>query len=133
MEPVKVVIRYKDGKVLKGFTKDFFPNKMIFHFQPQEQTAGESVMVKVVEMKAVFFVKDFTGNADFVERNQFNEGDRPTGRKVKIIFYDGEVLVGTTMGYEPKRIGFFMIPSDSESNNLRVFVVNDAVKEFHYL
>jgi hypothetical protein len=27
MEPVKVVVRYSSGKVVKGFTQDFLPNK----------------------------------------------------------------------------------------------------------
>ena len=31
MEPTKVVARYIDGRVIKGFTQDFFPNKDSFH------------------------------------------------------------------------------------------------------
>jgi len=29
MEKIKVVVRYSDGKLIKGFTQDFFPNKSI--------------------------------------------------------------------------------------------------------
>ena len=31
MEPVKVVVRYLNGKVIKGVTQDFSPNKDRFH------------------------------------------------------------------------------------------------------
>ena len=36
MERLKVVARYKDGKVIKGFTHDFFPNKDRFHLFPPD-------------------------------------------------------------------------------------------------
>ena len=29
MEPVKVVVRYVNGKRVKGFSQDFFPNKAL--------------------------------------------------------------------------------------------------------
>lgn len=90
-------------------------------------------MVAISELKAVFFVKDFKGDFRYVERKQFNEDDRQAGRKVEVTFYDGEVMVGTTVGYDPKRIGFFVIPIDSQCNNLRIFVVNESVKQFRYL
>ncbi len=40
------------------------------------------------------------------------EGHNITGRKVKVLFKDGEVLVGSTMGYDIKRLGFFLFPAD---------------------
>ena len=128
-----MIIRYRNGKLLKGFTNDFFPNKPAFHFQPQDQAGEQAIVVTVAELKAVFFVKDFQGDSRYTERKQFKEGDRLTGRKVEVTFYDDEVLVGVTMGYDPKRIGFFMIPADPTSNNLRIFVVTKAMKQFRYL
>lgn len=68
------------------------------------------------ELKSVFFVKDFKGDPGYTAR-RFEESDRPTGRKVEVTFYDGEVIVGATMGYDPKRIGFFVIiPADSQQS-----------------
>ena len=49
--------------------------------------------------------------------------------KLKITFFDGEVFFGTTLGYTPDREEFFVMPMDKETNNLRVFVISDAVKE----
>jgi hypothetical protein len=41
MDAVKVVVRYSDGKVIKGYTQDFFPNKDRFHLQPQQKSSGQ--------------------------------------------------------------------------------------------
>ena len=39
---------------------------------------------------------------------------------------DGEVLVGSTLGYDPKRQGFFIFPADPKSNNVRVYIVSSG-------
>jgi hypothetical protein len=134
MEPVKVIMRYADGRLIKGYTNDFFPNKPLFHVRSiDSDRADKGVEVSIKELKAVFFVKDFTGNAAYYEEKKFPEGQRPSGRKVEVTFSDGEVLVGSTLGYDPSRPGFFVVPSDAQSNNLRVFVISSAVKKFRYL
>ncbi len=85
------------------------------------------------EIKAVFFVKTFEGNKEYNERKEFITGDRVQGRRVEVIFADGEVLRGTTVGYDPQRLGFFLIPVDPDSNNIRIFVISNAVKTFRFL
>ncbi len=131
MEPVKVVIRYADGRLIKGYTNDFFPNKPSFHIGagPSEQGAA----VQVSDLKAVFFVKDFQGNPGYDEAKNFTEGQKPSGRKVEVTFNDNEVFVGTTLGYDPNRLGFFLVPADPNSNNIRVFAIVAAIKNFRYL
>jgi hypothetical protein len=52
---------------------------------------------------------------------------------VEITFTDGETLVGSTLGYDPKRPGFFIFPADPESNNARVFALSKAVRLVRYL
>ena len=127
MEPIKVVIRYADGKVAKGYTHDFFPNKTKFHLNIVESPQGEGKEIQLSDLKAVFFVRDFGGDPLYDEEKLFKQGQPISGRKVEVTFSDGEVLVGTTMGYDPNRPGFFLFPADSKSNNLRVFVVSAAV------
>ncbi len=56
MKPNKVVVRFKDGTIMKGNTSDFFPNKASFHLSYPE---GKIEEIDVKELKAVFFVKDF--------------------------------------------------------------------------
>jgi hypothetical protein len=134
MEPVKIVVRYADGRLIKGYTNDFFPNKPLFHIRPIESdSANKGVEVFVKDLKAAFFVKDFIGNPAHNEKKDFTAGQQPAGRKVEVTFTDNEVLIGTTLGYDPNRPGFFVTSADPESNNLRVFVVSTAVKKFRYL
>jgi len=46
---------------------------------------------------------------------------------------DGERLIGYTLGYDPRRPGFFLFPADPRSNNLRIIVVSAAVSAVQYL
>jgi len=133
MEPVKVVARYANGKRVKGFSQDFFPNKDRFHVYPAAKPSGEAVEVLLKELKAIFFVQDFVGNYLHNERKKYTEGEKPSGRKVEVTFADGEVLVGSTLGYDPSRPGFFLFPADPKSNNIRVFAVTSAVKKVRFL
>ena len=133
MEPVKVVIRYLDGRVMKGFTQDFFPNKDRFHLHHAAKSSGESVEVMLKDLKAIFFVQDFEGNAQYNERKSYGEGERAQGRKVEVTFADDEMLVVSTMGYDPNRPGFFIFPADPKSNNMRAFAVSSAVKKVRNL
>jgi len=50
-----------------------------------------------------------------------------------VTFTDGELMVGTTLGYRPDGSGFFVRPADTEGNNLRVFVAPGAVKRVRFL
>jgi len=130
MEPRKVVVRYADGRIVKGSTLDFSPTKPGFHLFPVGTAPpGKAVEVAIHELKAVFFVRDFAGRPQYQERKQFGETERPLGRKVEVRFKDGETLVGYTVSYDPKRPGFILCPADPESNNLSVFVVFAAVQK----
>ena len=133
MEPIKIVVRYADGKIMKGFTQDFFPNKDRFHLIPADKPSGGTMEVVVKHLKAVFVVRDFSGNPQYVERKKYVEGEDPFGVKMEVTFVDGEVMVGSTLSYNPKRPGFFLLPADPKSNNIRVFVVSSAVKKVRQL
>ena len=133
MEPVKVVIHYVNGKVIKGFTQDFFPNKDRFHLYQASKPCGDPVEVLLKDLKAIFFVRDFTGNSQYNERKRYLEGDQAQGRKVEVTFSDGEILVGSTLGYDANRPGFFLFPADPKSNNIRLFAVTSAVKKVRHV
>ena len=134
MEPIKLAVRYADGRVLKGHSQDFSPNKPHFDlFQAAAETTGKASRILIKELKGVFFVRDFEGNSQYNERKTFADNERPAGRKVEVTFKDGEVLVGSTMGYDPQRPGFFFFPTDPQNNTLRVFVVAAAVSKVRFL
>ena len=52
----------------------------------------------------------------------------PAGLKIKVVFLDGETVVGTTQGYQPSRPGFFMVPADPDDNNERCYIVAAAAQ-----
>jgi hypothetical protein len=134
MEPSKIVVRYRNGKILKGYTQNFFPNKTVFHVNLLGASgSGGLVEVNHEDLKAVFFVRDFNGNAKHVERKQLAPGERPQGRLMEVTCKDGEVMVGTTTGYDPKRPAFFLFPIDTSANNVRVFMVTGAVRSARFL
>jgi hypothetical protein len=129
MEKVKVVVRFSCGRIIKGFTQDFFPTKSFFHLTPVDDPSGESIEVFLEDLKAIFIVLDFAGRPLYQERKKYLAEENPSGQKVEVTFIDGEVLVGSTLGYDPKRQGFFILPADPKSNNIRVYVVSSSVEK----
>lgn len=128
MEANRVVVKFKDKKILKGKTSDFFPNKNQFHL---ELIGGELLEVHVEDLKAIFFVKDYDGNKD--RKKAYNDDITGTGRKMQVNFSDGESIVGFTLGYSPDRQGFYMTPADLEGNNIRIFVVKSATNKIAFI
>lgn len=126
-----VVARYKDGRIIKGTTYDFGPQKKGFHVVPLGEEGRKVSEVLFSDLKAVFFVKSLEGKQDHPSaREGIEERTEPVGQmKVKITFLDGETLMGTTQGYTLEREGFFIVPLEGDSNNLRIFVISKAVKE----
>ena len=129
----KVVVAYLDGRRLKGYTNDFSPARDQFFLFPesQEPKPGErGTAVKFGNLKAVFFVKDFAGNP-----NHQPAADLAVmpGKKLEVTFADGETMRGTTVAHNPKALGFFLQPIDRASNNERVFIVNQNVRQVRVL
>ncbi|MCU0639226.1 MAG: hypothetical protein MUF59_05080 [Candidatus Krumholzibacteria bacterium] len=130
----KVVARYADGRIVKGVTADFFPGKDLFHVSVSSALGDDApVEVHTKDLKALFFVKDYAGDSQHKELNEFDPARPPAGRKIRVTFIDGEVLVGTTTGYQKGRPGFFIVPADTGSNIERCFVVAAATREIAFL
>ena len=125
----KVVVHSMGGKLLKGTTQDFFPNRPLFHVLPVN--SKDTVEVKTKQLKAVFFVKDYAGQAQRKDVRGFIDGPGETaqGKKLAVRFKDGELLCGYSLSFSPARDGFFMFPADSSSNNMRIYVVTAACAE----
>ena len=122
-----VVARFLDGRVLKGTTHDFAPNKPAFHLHGVCDASTRGLNVAISELKAVFFVKSFGGDSKHVE-NLDVASAAGQGRKILVTFADDEVVAGFTTGYAKDKQGFFLVPADPRSNNARVYVVTAAVK-----
>ena len=130
----KVVVRFADGRIIKGTTADFLPTKDIFHVNMSTEPVGAKPLeVNKNELKALFFVKDFGGDAKHVESNKFDPTHPPAGRRISVLFKDGEVLIGTTTGYQKDRPGFFLVPADEDSNVERCYIVTAATAEISFV
>ncbi|WP_026853465.1 DUF6982 domain-containing protein [Geothrix fermentans] len=126
----QVVARYLDGSTLKGETNDFFPNKELFHVSVN---GSKPLEVKIPELKALYFVRTLQGDPEHQKTNDFPPNGPAPGRKMKVTFKDGEVLVGTTQGYQPGRPGFFLLPADPRSNNERCYIVTSATQSVAFV
>jgi len=121
----RLVVRYNDGRMLKGFGRDFFPAKGQVHVWPRPDAPPQArISVQLTHLKAVFFVHDFAGATGI----EMPPPSANSGRIVDVTFVDGEILSGRTLTYSADSPGFFRIPTDGTSNNQRIFVVNNAVR-----
>jgi hypothetical protein len=124
----KVVLQFVGGKILKGTTEDFFPNKETFHLKDNE--TGANTQINFPNLKAVFFVKSFTGNPAYQEKTDVERAG--FGKKIRVVFNDGETQIGYTQGFAPNRPGFFVFPADPDSNNERIFVITRSTREVQF-
>ncbi len=126
-----VIARFRDGKMIKGTTHDFGPNKQFFHvYDGGDETTG-AICVSMDSLKAVFFVKSYEGQKERDEAYDF-QNVKGHGKKVAMMFDDGEIIAGYTMGYKADGQGFFLLPADPGSNNARVYILNQAIKKLHW-
>jgi hypothetical protein len=131
----KVILRFLDGTLRKGYIKDFI---VADDFAFIEDESSDTQKVRLKELKAVFYVQKFEGDKNHREKKSFS-GARPSGRRVFLRFKDGEALTGCLEGDTPwktgfflesmKENGFFLIPVDEESNNIKIFVVTSAIRD----
>lgn len=124
-----VVARLRNGDVVKGYTRDFFPDRPLFHVLPK---GGQvAFAVKTADLKALFFVRDLLGNRMRNKGRRFPAVDQgpQTGRRIAVLFEDGELLVGYAQTYSADKAGFFVFPADSQSNNIRVYVLRAATRQ----
>jgi hypothetical protein len=127
----KLVVRYIDGRMLKGYSQEFTASSASLHVWPSlASEASERITVPLAHLKAVFFVRDFEGNPE--RRDDSSQASRTHGRRVAVTFLDGEVIVGTTLNYSAEAIGFFIRPVDDSSNNVRVFVAAGAIRQVRF-
>lgn len=125
---IKVVARYTDGRVLKGHCRGFIASRGYLSVSPAPDAPASQVSTVLLRhLKAVFFVHDLEG---------LPAGIEPTpaarGRDIVVTFMDGEVLSGTTLNYSADGCGFLVSPHEQRGNNLRIFVVHEAVRHVQF-
>jgi len=134
-ESQRVILRFLDGKMLKGLIKNL---KLTDDHLFIADESDHQLKVRLKELKAIFFVKSFEGNRAHHEKKTFS-GTPPASKRVFVKFKDGETMMGFVEGDIPWEKGFFLesmkekgfnlIPVDEESNNTRILVITSAVKD----
>jgi len=128
----KAVVAFLDGRRLKGCIYNFSAQEERFRlFLEQDPSQREGTDVQVKDLKAIFFAKDFAGDRKYTESQTLTSQNQ--GRKAEVTFRDGEKLVGTTDAYNPQEVGFFLVPADPRSNNLRVFVITKNATQIRWI
>jgi hypothetical protein len=83
------------------------------------------------QLKAIFFVKDLMGDKSLPD--QYEITTARGGRKIRVEFFDNEVIIGQTLTYSLDRQGFFVTPVDQQCNNGQIFVIRTAAKNIKVL
>lgn len=124
----KIAAHYRNHKLIKGKTLNFFHNKPHFDI---ETLTFELSKVDIEELKAIFFIKKYEGNK--YRKDNYSHGICGAGRKMRVEFFDGEVVIGYALSYSADRQGFFLTPADAGGNNERIFVVNSSTTKVSFV
>ncbi len=134
-ESQKVILRFTDGKMLKGFIRDL---KLSDEHLFIEDESANQLKVRLKELKAIFFVRRFEGDRSYHEKQTFTSTP-PNATRVFVRFKDGENIAGFIEGEVPWQRGFFhesmrekgftIVPVDEGSNNVKVLVITSAVAD----
>ncbi len=130
-----VILRCLDGRLIRGFIDDFSAFNETVSFL-DESSKGRKI--RADELKAIFFVRTFEGRKNYAEKKSYRD-PVSLGKRVFVKFNDSECMTGYLEGDVPwekgfflepgKGPGFFLIPVDNESNNIKVFVVASSVRD----
>lgn len=122
-----VAVRYQNKRLLKGWTRDFMPNRDYFHMRLEDQDA--TTRVRLGGMKAVFFLKTPGRNPAYFDRRTFSQR-AGSETKVWLEFADGEKLAGWSNSVTSSGSGFFLFPADADSNLEKAYVFRSAIERF---
>lgn len=129
----KVVVRKLDRESVKGHVN---PNSYLGPDGVELMDPdGRRTVIPLEEIKGVYFVREFDGNQERVERKKFLSRPKLNGLWIRMAFKDGEVLDGliseNLLTLEPE--GYLVTPPDVYSNNLRIFVPRAALASLEVL
>ena len=127
MQKRKVVVRLKDKTSLKGKISNFSP---LYNFFQLELLDGDSVIVNIDKIKAMFFVKSFEGNKQY--NYKYEDKLLWAGDKITLKFNDGEKIVGYAQHSDFTPKGYFITPADVNGNNTYVFASRSAIDNMSY-
>ncbi len=121
-----IVARYLDGRVIKGNTTDFHPERKTFRVRSAD---GETQEHPAKGMKALFFVQSLEGDPARSDSREFPNLNGLVRSRLWLRFLDGEQMpawpVSPTLGER----GFWVLPADNGSNIEKAYVFRDSLAE----
>lgn len=117
----KVIVRKVDRDSVSGYVAP--ANFVVDGKLELLNTSGNVVAVELRDIKAVYFVRDFS-DSEVLVRKTFTTRPRTEGVWVRLKFKDSEVIEGimpNDLSQNPAE-GFLITPPDLRSNTQRVFV-----------
>lgn len=143
--PEKVVVQL-GSKTVRGYLDSLTWNTVEEVLSHAPQGSPESFRVRhlesddveeipAAEIKAVFYVNSFEGDSDHKELHFYTRAPIVHGIWVRLQFVDGEVMEGII--YNSIRYlvdpGFFLLPTDPDSNNRLVYVRKSWLADYRVL
>ena len=128
-----VIARTKQGQLIPGYLdKGRLLSRGILKMSDAN---GEPLPVDLHKLKGVFFVRDFSGDRDYLEEKTLSADPNRIGLRARIRFEDNETLEGVTENSLELLVspGFFFWPGDPKSNNRLIYVVKMALIGFTIL
>jgi hypothetical protein len=141
----KVVIRMQDALIkghmetppwgdLEGLLRDA-PLRESQPLRLQRSDTGALEEIPMSGVKAVFFVSSFKGNERHRDLKFYTHAEVARGIWLRVEFFDGEVMEGFVHNsiHYLTDTGFFLLPTDPDSNNKLVYVVKSGLKDCRVL
>ena len=129
----KVLIRRFEREPVQGFAS---PQH---YLQPNGieilKTDGSILLLSYREVKCISFVREFPNSATPEDRKVFHTRPKMEGLWVRLLFRDNDLMEGilpnNLLQIDP--YGFAFVPPDPFSNNQRIFVPREALRDIHVL
>jgi hypothetical protein len=91
--------------------------------------------ISAADIKAVFYVNSFEGDSEHNNLNFHTRAPIVHGIWMRVEFYDGEIIEGIVFNSIRYLVdpGFFLIPTDPESNNKLLYVMKNQLADLRVL
>ncbi len=124
----KLIVHFRDDRIVKGSTYKLDPHSLGFHLVPLEPVDGQDRLhVNFADVKAIHIVRDFDGEFD---PTSSAATETPTeGQDVRVAFGDGKIIEGQTLHrFDPTCRRFFIAPKETDGNHISILVERSALK-----
>lgn len=126
-----MVLKFLEGATMKGFGSVIAPGEAVLEFKDLEEKIH---WIELKKVKAAFYVKSFEGTGHKARSTQ-QMFTMSSGQKVRVVFKDGEKQEGFVNDVTrlPQAAGFYLVPADPITNNIRMWINREAVATVHHL